>query len=201
MLRTILRAGFTAAFAAVFAFQAGPASAQTTSWVDPSGDTNNRGLFDISRVTVTNSSKKIVVKFRFPKATSLYPMGSYSVYIDTDKKKRGPEYVWGLGIPGESAFSTMRNNKFVKTWAGIVTDKKCGKTVRERFDLEAGVASISVTTKKGCLGKPKRVRTNIHTQVYGEVDSDFDYDTSVQYEKTESDFYPAKKKYSPWVVR
>jgi hypothetical protein len=154
---------------------------------------------DIGQVAVVNSSKKVSVKFRIPKATTLYPAAVMTVYLDTDRKRNGPEYVWGLGIPGDSAFTKL--GKKGKAWAGNVVDKKCGKTVRETFDLEGGVMGISVKKKKGCLGNVKSIRTYIHTQVNGEFPSDGNYDEWVDYDQTESDFYPAKKKYSPWVSR
>jgi hypothetical protein len=202
MIRRTTRLAAICVATAAIALQPGSASAKTTSWQDPVGDTNNAGRMDIGKVTVTNTSKKISVKFRFPKAVETYPAAVVEVYIDTNRKKSGPEYVWGLGIPGDSAFTKIGKNGRSKSWAGNVIDKKCGSTVRERFDLEAGVASISVTTKKSCLGKPKSIRTKIHTKITGEFPSDFNYDDWVEYDTTESDYFPDnKRKYSPWVSR
>lgn len=180
-----------------------PAGATTESFHDPLGDTNNHGLMDIGTVTVTNTSKIVKVTVRIPRATTTYPQGSGSVYLDTDPSKPGPELVWGFGIPGDSATSALKNWKFVNNnkWSLDPSSTKCGKTTRERVDLEAGVFSFAVKTKKGCLGKPKKVRAYVVTTVTGEFPSDFDYNDMIEYDSRESDYYPAKKKFSPWVRR
>jgi hypothetical protein len=196
-----LRIIAVAAMTAALALQAGTASARTSRFEDPVGDTNSRGLMDIGQVTVVNTSKKISVKYRIPKATTTYPAGSGSLYLDTDRKRKGPEFSWGFGIPGDSAFVKLGKNGSSKAWAGNVIDKKCGNTVKETFDLEAGVLGITVKKKKGCLGNVRSVRTYIQTKANGEFPSDGNYDKWVDYDRTESDFFPAKKKYSSWVTR
>jgi hypothetical protein len=202
MSRNIVRLATIFIATAALSLQAGSAYAKTTNFQDAVGDTNNRGLMDIGRVTVVNTSKQISVKFRIPKATTLYPSATLAIYLDTNRKHKGPEYVWGAGIPGDSAFTVIKKNgKYGKTWAGLVEDKKCGKTVRETFDLDSGVVGITIKKKKGCLSNVKSVRTNVQTTVNGEFPSNGDYDEWVTYDQTESDFYPAKKKYSAWVNR
>jgi hypothetical protein len=201
MIRTTFSLATTCAVVAALSLPAGSAMARTTSFQDPVGDTNNRGLMDIGRVTLVNTSKKISVKYRIPKATTTYPAGVGSLYLDTDRKRNGPEFSWGFGIPGDSAFVKFGKNGSSKAWAGNVVDKKCGNTVKETFDLEAGMLGITVTKKKGCLGNVKSVRTSIQTQVSGEYPSDGNDDNWVTYDQTESDFFPAKKEYSPWVSR
>jgi hypothetical protein len=201
MIRTTFRLVTISTVAAALSLQAGSAMARTTTFQDPVGDTNNRGLMDIGQVTVVNTSKKISVKYKIPKATTMYPAGVGSLYLDTDRKRKGPEFSWGFGIPGDSAFVKLGKNGSSKAWAGNVVDKKCGSTVKETFDLEAGVIGITVKKKKGCLGNVKSVRTYIQTKVSGEFPSDGNYDNWVDYDHTESDFFPAKKKYSPWVSR
>jgi hypothetical protein len=184
-------------------FSGSPASATTKSFHDPVGDTNNHGLMDIGTATVTNTSKIVKVTVRIPKATTTYPQGSGTIYLDTDPSKRGPELVWGFGIPGDSSTSAMKNWKYVdnKKWSLDPSTTKCGKTTRERIDLEAGVFSFAVKTKKGCLGKPKKVRAYVVTTVTGEFPSDSNYDEMIDYDSRESDYYPAKKTFSPWVRR
>ena len=177
-----------------------PANAAQQSWSDPSGDTSNTGLLDIGKVTVTNSKKQFGATFRVPAFDDARPFGSVELWLDTDAKKSGPEFLYSAGFPGESGFYTVKKWRINKTWFNVAGESKCGKAVKERFDLDNGVIGIKVKRTKGCTGAPKRVRVYARTTATGQY-SDDDYSDYVDYDRKENDFYPAYKKFSPWVRR
>lgn len=200
MRTTFLRSAGVLAAAGALLVTPLPANAAEQSWRDPSGDTSNSGLLDIGKVTVTNTKKQFGAKFRVPKPDGLRPFGSVELWLDTDSKKSGPEFLYVAGFPGEAGFHTVKNWKVKKTWYDVSGESKCGKAVKERFDLDKGVIGITVKPTKGCTGAPKKVRAYVRTVASGEFSND-DYSDYIDYDRRENDFYPAKKKFSPWVRR
>jgi hypothetical protein len=200
MLRTFVKSVLCLLVGSILIASPLPANAKQQSWRDAVGDTNNTGLMDIGQVTVTNTRSKISANFRIPKADRLHPFGSTELWLDTDAKKTGPEFLYVVGLPGESAFFAVKKWKVTKSWFDVSGEKRCGKAVRTRFDLDKGIVGFTITPKKGCLGSPKKVRVYVHTKVTAEYGSD-DYSDLTDYPHSESDFYPAKKKFSAWVRR
>jgi hypothetical protein len=73
-----------AAFAAALALLPGPAMAQTATASDPAGDATGRGL-DVTRITVSNDDRRVVVRTRFVKAQR----GDLIVFLDPRGRQRG----------------------------------------------------------------------------------------------------------------
>jgi hypothetical protein len=180
-----------------------PANAQTRVWHDAVGDTSEDGLADIGTVKVSNTKKTTKVTVRIPREQpAMSAFGETRVYLDTDKKKAGPEYLWLVSYPGESTFVPVKRNKpqYSKAWYGQTRSTKCAKTVKVNFSAPDGVFGITVKHKSGCLGNPKSVRTNIRTTVFGHFNLN-DYDDETTYATPEVDYYPTRSGFTASVKR
>lgn len=174
-----------------------PAQAQTRYWTDTGGSSS---MLDIKSVRVANNAKgvRITVRVKRVDFTSTYPYGSYHLAIDTKRSKKGPEFGDGFGIPGDGGFSALKGSKaWRKSWQTYPVAGKCGRSVREKWDLEHGKIVTFIRAKKGCLNHPKRVRVHVSTVVDGEIQADPYMHTP--YSSPQWDHFPTAKAYSPWV--
>lgn len=177
------------------------AHAGVGNWEDTVGDAGESGLLDINKVTVIHDSKRASVIVRFPKADGVLPYGSFFIWIDSNSKKAGPEYIWTAYHPGESAFYPVKNWKpqWKKPWYTVAGNKKCGSSVKDEWNFDKGYAKVTMTRKKGCLGKPSRVRAAARTEVVGDVWDDYsDYE---EYDVPEVDWYAGYRKMTGWVKK
>lgn len=199
MKRTAIR--ILAAGSVIAVLASGSAIAQTKTWQDATGDTNNNGLLDIGAVTVKNSKAGVTASFRFPAGEGLLPAGAVSVYLDTNPRKPGPEMVSAFGIPGDGGTSSVKDWKVTssKKWSQDPEPTRCGKTIHQRVDFDEGIVKYAFSAKKGCLYHPAKVRVYVKTVVSGEFPDDFNYDEWVEYDSTEVDYYPSKHNLSAWV--
>jgi hypothetical protein len=187
---------------ATLIFATSPAHAGTRTFTDKVGDTSQDGIADIGTVKITNTKKSTAVTVRIPREQpEMRAVGATRIYLDTDRKKSGPEYLWFVSYPGEAYFVPVKKGKeqHRKVWYNVAKATKCAKTVRETFSPSDGVFGIKIKHKKGCLGNPKSVRVNIRTTVFSHFDED-DYEQTT-YPSPENDYYPSHSGYTRSVKR
>jgi hypothetical protein len=124
------------------------------------------------------------------------PVGEFRLLLDTKASSPGAEFADEVGIPGDGGFRSLKGSaKKRQSWRAYPFPGKCGKTVRERYDLEHGKITISIKPKKGCLFHPKYVRVNVRTIQSGYIDGD----EFVELTPPLVDHLPHKNTFTPWV--
>lgn len=130
----------------------GPADANVRKFNDRRGDAPRS--IDIRKVRVDNSTRhrnKVIVRI---KQRRLRAGDSVSVYFDTKRKNRGPEF--RITAHYASEYSMVR----MKTW----TKRDKGVTCGYRYRLRMYASGVSrATVHRKCLGKPGRVRVAVKT--------------------------------------
>lgn len=174
------------------------AQADTSTWRDRQGDGD---ILDITSVQVYNSSKKVVArvnwKNNFP---GLRPGGTVKLWIDTDTKRTGPEFLYVVDYPGEAGFFPVRSWKpqYDRAWFDVTGDGRCGKAVKNEFSLKKRYAKVTLTAKKGCFGKPAKVRAAAKTEEWGFADADYNFSEN---DDVIIDWYKGKKQMTGWTRR
>lgn len=182
--------------AATLVFATSPAHAATRTFVDATGDTGGSGAFDISTVKVTNTKKATSVTLRVPaQGADEVTYGQMRIYLDTNRKKSGPEYLFIADYPGSHTFVPVKKNRpqYKKAWYDIVKTTKCEAGVSTSFRLDRGQVKLRVKHVKGCLGNPRSVRVNVRTTTYE--------DQTDENSEPENDYYPTRSGYTPSIKR
>lgn len=202
MHRVMPRSLVFLAVALTLALLGSPASAATKSFDDPVGDTNNNGLFDIGKVTVTNTSRYVSVRFRFPPNNYFPgPDGRFEVLIDSNARRSGAELSWSAPLFSEFSIAPVKNGRrqIRKEWLpNTERPTTCGKTVRIDWNPQKGYGRLKIYKKTGCLGRTSKVRVSVKTVATGERTADGDL---LEYARPEIDYFPARRAFSPWVRR
>lgn len=177
-----------------------PASATTRTFTDPTGDTDNAGLFDIGKVTVVDRPTYVSVTFHFPRNDYFPgPEGRFEVLLDTDARRSGPELAWSAPLFSEFSVVPVRKGKRLrnKEWlTNTDSPSRCGRTVRIDWNPPKGYGRLKIRKKDGCLGTPAKVRVNVKTVATGEHTKS---DGMRRYERAETDYFPKRNTFSPWV--
>jgi hypothetical protein len=154
----------------VSALGGGAAVAESGTFKD--GKTTS-GPMDIHRVSVANEKRlqvRVKVEDLQPKAGA-----SAALWIDTDKERKGPEFVIGSGLY-DSDWQLSRADG----WKAVGDPLNCDVDQALRYKKDV----ISWTTGKDCLGTYTAVRVSAETQ-----------------KRDTNDYSPAKRKFHPWVER
>ena len=156
MLKHTLRGITAAAGATVLAVaMAAPASAATRYFADEPGDTGGAG--DITVVKVANSSEgntRIGVRAQVGEFS---PGDSFTVWFDTRRSDRGPEYKVDL-VANSDAFGLAR----VETFRSRGTAVRCSGL---RVTADALTArEIAISVPRSCMGSPRKVRVSLKAQ-------------------------------------
>lgn len=192
-LRSLLLAG-----AIAVGLLAGTPSAQAQQATTPDPLGGGSSALDLHRVKVVNNAKgvRIVVRMSPVDWEESSPVGEFRLLLDTKASSPGAEFADEVGIPGDGGFRALKGSAaHRRSWTTYPFPGKCGKTVRERYDLENGKVTIVVKPKRGCLWHPKYVRVNVRTIQSGYIDGD----EFVEYTPALVDHLPYKKKFTPWV--
>lgn len=173
------------------------AQAREITTPDPLG--GGASAFDLHRVTVVNNAKGLRITVRMRSVDwegASTPVGEFRLLLDTVASSPGAEFADEVGIPGDGGFRALKGSqKHRRSWQTYPTPGTCGKTVRERYDLEHGKVTIAISPKKGCLYHPKKVRVNVRSIQSGYID-----DTGfVELTPALVDHLPYKKTFTPWV--
>lgn len=173
------------------------AQAQEATTPDPAGGASS--AFDLYKAKVVNNAKGVRITVKMKAVdwdAETTPVGEFRLLIDTKASSPGAEFAEEVGIPGDGGFRALKGSKkYRKSWATYPFPGKCGKTVRERYDLEHGKIVVHIKPKKGCLFHPKYVRVNARTIQSGYID-DSGY---VPFTPARVDHLPYKGKFTPWV--
>ncbi|MBD1269934.1 hypothetical protein IDH50_06815 [Aeromicrobium tamlense] len=176
---------------------ASSAQAREATTPDPAG--GGSSAFDLYKVKVVNNAKGVRVTVRMKPVdwnAESTPVGEFRLLLDTNHKSAGAEFADEVGIPGDGGFRALKGSTAHReSWVTYPFPGTCGKTVRERYDLENGIVVVHVKPKKGCLYHPKYVRVNVRSIQSGYID-DSGYHT---YTPARIDHLPYKNSFTPWV--
>lgn len=177
---------------------AGTSSAQAEQAVTPDPLGGGTSAFDLHRVKVVNNARGVRIVVRMSKVDwdASTPVGEFRLLLDTKASSLGAEFSEEFGIPGDGGFNALKGSARTReSWTTYPFPGTCGKTVRERFDLENGKVTVVVKPKRGCLWHPKRVRVNVRTIQSGAIEGD----EFVEYAPALVDHLPYKRQFTPWV--
>lgn len=173
------------------------AQAREATTPDPAGGASS--AFDLHKVKVVNNAKGVRITVRMKAVdwdAASTPVGEFRLLLDTKASSPGAEFADEVGIPGDGGFRALKGSKkHRKSWVTYPFPGKCGKTVRERYDLEHGLVVVHVKPKKGCLFHPKNVRVNVRTIQSGYIDDQGFHG----YTPARVDHLPYKNSFTPWV--
>lgn len=173
------------------------AQAREATTPDPLG--GGSSAFDLRKVKVVNNAKGVRITVRMKAVdwdAATTPVGEFRLLLDTNHRSRGAEFAEEVGIPGDGGLRALKGSqKHRKSWQTYPFPGKCGKTVTERHDLEAGKVTVLIQPKRGCLYHPKYVRMNVRTIQSGQID-EFGYH---EYSPARIDHLPYKNTFTPWV--
>lgn len=126
---------------------AAPASAEHDAFKDKHGDL--RGGNDIQSVQVKNNWKRIKIRstHRNLKYGPHAPGGSVASYIDTIRKRKGPEFrlAGPVGFDGDYALVKMRG------WRKVVDTPDTGLRCRTSFKVNYKTDAVRMAVRPICL--------------------------------------------------
>ncbi len=136
---------------------AGPASAATTTFADARGDMAHGA--DIQRVRVVNEEQVRIRVVHRDLRRSYKSGSSLSLFIDTDRARKGPEFVFLGGTFEGSDYALLK----AKGWKRA-SDRQVplhGGSYIMRVDYDKETASIRIDRE--VLGNPDAVRVEVKT--------------------------------------
>jgi hypothetical protein len=136
---------------------AGTASAETAVFTDATGDLAHGA--DIHRVRVVNDDRVRIRVVHQDLVRSYKSGSSIAVFIDTDRARRGPEFVF-LGGTFEGADYALLPAKGWKRASDRQVPLR-GGTYDMRLDYAKDVAALRID--RAVLGKPKAIRVEVRT--------------------------------------
>jgi len=129
----------------------GTAAAEVRSFADAKHDVE--GGADIWRTTVTHQKRvKVTVKFDDIVPDFMSDAGA-SIYVDTDKATKGPDFVLRTGLFDGTDYAMFRTDG----WAAVGEPLTCFHQVSLDYDLDLA----KVVFGHGCLGDPDAVRVAV----------------------------------------
>ncbi|HYJ68408.1 MAG TPA: hypothetical protein VEX15_12210 [Nocardioidaceae bacterium] len=145
-IRKLLIAVASAAVVASVASVASPASAEEQTFTDKKGDV--RGGFDIQSVQVVNTGKwvKIRTHHRNLRYGEMAPGGGVSVYIDTVRRRNGPEFRFAGPVGFDGDYSLLR----VRRWDTFGGPLNCN---RLRFGVNYQRDVVRFAVPRRCLDR------------------------------------------------
>jgi hypothetical protein len=177
-------AALSALGAAAFA---GPASAATTAFTDAHGDVAHGA--DIYRVRVVNGKNVRVKVVQDNLVRSYLSDTSMSVFLDTDRSRKGPEYVFSGGTFEGSDYALLK----AKGWKAASRQAeplRCGY----RMDVDYQKDFALVRINRACLGNPGAIRVEVKT-------GGTQVSTGEGPELPAVDWLGKPRAFSPWVKR
>lgn len=157
-LRRLASAAVVATLGATLgaALLAGPAAAQTAVFSDAKGDVDVGA--DIWRVRVVNDDQVRVKVVHRNLVRSFRSGSSLSIFFDTDRHRRGPEYVFQGGTYEGTNYALLPAEGW-RAAVGHAEPMRCGYVMR--LDYVRNTALVRID--RGCLGDPGAVRVEVKT--------------------------------------
>lgn len=167
---------------------AGPASAETVVFKDAAGDLDHGA--DVRRVRVVND-EKVRVKVVHDDLVRSYESGSsLSVFIDTDRQRKGPEFVF-LGGTFEGADYALLPAKGWRRASDRQVPLHGGMYIMK---LNYAKDTATIRFDREVLGNPRAIRVEVKTG--GELVPEGDEPAT-----TGVDWLGKAKDFTPWVKR
>jgi len=187
-------AGRVATVAAVSAITitglAGTAFAQTSVFEDAKGDMKQGA--DIRKVRVVNGDEKLRINVRHDDLVRSFRSGSsIAVYIDTDRTRTGPEYVF-LGATFEGGDYALLPAKGFKADGNRQVPLHGGSYIM-RLDYTEDVARIAID--RAVLENPGKVRVEVKTG------AELLPEGSTSPGENEVDWLGTPESFTPWVAK
>ncbi len=135
----------------------GPAAAEKAGFKDERGDMGHK--IDVLRVRVVNE-QAVRVRVRHDNLTRRGSHGA-SVYLDTNFKRRGPEYVFVAGLSAGTDFVLLR----ARRWKVRGEPLDCPYDLALDFKQDVSVFKVS----RDCLRDPRAIRVGV--QVVADTDT------------------------------
>ncbi|CAM3594544.1 hypothetical protein [Nocardioides zeicaulis] len=129
---------------------AAPAHAEFYSIDDPADATAS--LSDVYGLEANHGTANLLVKVRFNDLVRSSAAG-LSVYIDTDRDQRGPEYVLSSGLGDGTDYVLTKADG----WHGSDSPVDCDYSARPKWRKDVFRTVIS----RRCLGTPSTVRVSV----------------------------------------
>lgn len=168
---------------------AGTAMASAAAFTDARGDMSQGA--DIQKVRVINGENRLRVNVVHRDLIRSYESGSsIAVYLDTDRKRTGPEYVF-QGATFEGGDYALLPAKGFKA-SGNQQVPLRGGTYIMRLDFDKDVARISID--QAVLRNPNRVRVEVKTGA--EL-----VPPGSTVPTTEKDWLGTPRSFTPWVAK
>lgn len=168
---------------------AGPASAATDVFTDARGDMTHGA--DIQRVRVVNGEEQVRVKVVHRDLRRSFKSGSsLTVFIDTDRARKGPEFVFLGGTFEGTDYALLK----AKGWKRA-NDRQVplhGGTYDMKLDFVKDTALVRID--RAVLGNPGAIRVEVKTG--GEHPAKDDQPAT-----TEVDWLGKARQFTPWVKR
>lgn len=187
--RTARRAGAVTVLtaAAVTLAVPGPAAAETASFKDARGDmgpADTRFGADLHRVKVVNDAK-VRIKVTHANLVPDHETGSsLSAFVDADKDRKGPEYVFTGGTFEGSDYGLIKARGW-KAQNRRVVD--CA----HRMDVDYDKDTATLVMARSCLGDPGRIRVEVVTGQFRGTTTD----------DAVRDWLGERREFSSWVAR
>ena len=183
-----------AAVAAVSALSitafAGTALADSTVFTDARGDMSQGA--DIRKVRVTNSAEELRVKVVHRDLVRSFRSGSsIAVYLDTDRAKSGPEFVFVGGTFSGADYALVKADGF--NLANTRQVPLRGGQYAMEINYVKDVARISID--QVILGSPDEIRVEVKTG------AEMLPEGSDQSMANEIDWLGTPKSFTPWVAK
>lgn len=181
LLPSFSRLAAVAALAAGSLAVAGGAVAETGGYDDAHGDMAGHGA-DIHDVRVVNAERVRITISHDDLVRSPESGAGAQVYIDTNRDRRGPEFVFLAGLFKGTDYSLARARHWQPTGNEPLT---CSYVMK--LDYADDVTRIRMD--RDCLGKPGRIRVAVRTS--GVLDDG----TWVH------DWLKSRRAFTPWLAR
>jgi hypothetical protein len=177
-----------AAIAGVMALPASPAHAGQKSLQDASGDVALPQV-DITSVKVRHQKKQTTIAVRFAHLPAQDPRDGLSVWIDTNNKKKAPNYL--VAVAGfHSMFGSTSGWKLKPNGVDPYGDVACSPG----YKYDSKNSRMLFRFKSKCIGNPKKIRVAVAAEHY-EFADDASITASVR------DHLVGKRKFTRWVKR
>lgn len=147
-----------------------PAQAATGVFLDGSGDVTGVARTDLTSVTLANQPDRVALKVRFEQRNTGGmsvdgPFSWWSVFLDTDRRRPGPEWRVRFGYETPIRVGPMRRWKVQRSRAWANNYSRMGRCARGvKMDVVGTSVRVVIPKKKGCF-------TARNTRVHARLDS------------------------------